>query len=405
MVCTAVVPRLKIIRYSGLTINSSTAVALEILELARSENRGGVPSLLRTGRPVRAQQLVRAARRLSPACTVLQRDHRASEGVTITMAVLLLLFGLSCCGSLAAGAALLGDREASTPVPDGAASGSTPIDIANSTQLFVDDFLIATKTANLVRSLHRPDCSRVAVTTDALWELNYTMGIGGTNVILHEDGRLQLWYSLRNSTLGCTKGKYDPHNDQPPCSAHGAPQPNFEPSAGNIYIGYAESTDSGLTFYKPLQHKYTVRGSTANNFVTIASPGANCLSIFVDPNEPSGSPKRYRGTSADLSLTSPDGKNWSAVGRMTPSATIPAASDEGMPGHVRRRRPPACPTARPTDHLTDRPPLPPAPFGSPRHRSHRSTLSPAVPRPSSPPRTTTVQQSRAHTRAHYHPSL
>ena len=221
-------------------------------------------------------------------------------------------------------------------VPAAAAAAAVtprPIDIANSTQLFVDDFLVATKTANLVRSLHRPDCSRVAVTTDAPWERNYTMGLIGTNVILREDGTLQLTYSLRNSTIGCTRGKYDKNNDMPPCSAHWAPQPNYEPSAGNIYIGYAESTDGGLTFQKPLQHKYSVRGSTANNFIAIASFASNGLSIFVDPNEPPGSPKRYRGTSADLALTSHDGKNWTTIGRMMPPSTIPAASDEGMPGH------------------------------------------------------------------------
>jgi hypothetical protein len=213
----------------------------------------------------------------------------------------------------------------------------TAIYIANSTQLLVDDFLVATKTANLVRSLHRPDCSRVAVTTDALWERNYTIGIGGTNAILRDDGTLQLTYSLRNSTLGCRPAGVSPSaNDQPPCSEvspTNPPQPNYEPSAGNIYIGYAESTDGGLTFHKPLQHKYSVRGSTANNFIAIASPGSNCLSIFIDPNEPPGSLRRYRGTSADLALTSPDGKNWTTIGRMTPPSTIPAGSDEGMPGH------------------------------------------------------------------------
>ena len=212
-----------------------------------------------------------------------------------------------------------------------------PIDIANSTQLFVDDFLVATKTANLVRSLHRPDCSRVAVTADAPWERNYTMGMGGTNVIQREDGTLQLTYSLRNSTLGCRPAGVSPHdNDQPPCSEvspTNPPQPNYEATAGNIYIGYAESTDGGLTFQKPLQHKYSVRGSTANNFIAIASPGSNALSIFIDPNEAPGSPRKYRGTSADLSLTSPDGKNWTAIGRMIPPSTIPAGSDEGMPGH------------------------------------------------------------------------
>ena len=226
-----------------------------------------------------------------------------------------------CCGSAAV-------------VPRPATSAEAPMDIGSSTQLFVDDAIIATKSANLKRSLHRPDCSRVAVTTDAPWERNYTMGMGGTNAIMREDGTLQLWYSVRNSTLGCRPaGVSAKGNDQPPCSAHEPPQPNFEPTADNIvYIGYAESTDGGLTFDKPLQHKYSVRGSSANNFVAIASAGANCLSIFVDPNELPGSPRRYRGTSSDLALTSPDGKTWTKIGRYIPPATVPPSRDHGMPG-------------------------------------------------------------------------
>ena len=160
--------------------------------------------------------------------------------------------------------------------PHSALLAAAAIDIGNSTQLFVDDFLIATKSEHLTRALHRPDCSRVAVTTDAPWEHNYTMGLIGTNIILREDGTLQLWYSLRNSTLGCRPANVPASsNDQPPCSAHDPPQPNFESTAGRIYIGYAESADGGMTWVKPMINKFEVRGSTANNFVMIASPGAN----------------------------------------------------------------------------------------------------------------------------------
>jgi hypothetical protein len=145
------------------------------------------------------------------------------------------------------------------------------------------------------------------------------MGMGGTSVIL-DDGKLRLWYSVRNSTLGCGFG------DQPPCNASLPGQPNYEASAGNIYIGYAESVDGGLSFTKPLMHKYSVRGSTANNFVAIASPGSNCLSIFIDPNEPRGSPRRYRGVSSSLAMASPDGLNWTTIGAYDPAATIPGGT-------------------------------------------------------------------------------
>jgi hypothetical protein len=173
------------------------------------------------------------------------------------------------------GILLLGSGPPAAAQPALLAAGSA-IDIGNSTQLFVDDLLIATKSEHLTRALHRPDCSRVAVTTDAPWEHNYTMGLIGTNIILREDGTLQLWYSLRNSTLGCRPANVPASsNDQPPCSAHDPPQPNFESTAGHIYIGYAESADGGLTWVKPMINKFEVRGSTANNFVMIASPGAN----------------------------------------------------------------------------------------------------------------------------------
>ena len=104
---------------------------------------------------------------------------------------------------------------------------------------------------------------------------------------------------MRNSTLGCGFG------DQPLCNSSLPWQPNYEASGGPIYIGYAESVDGGLSFTKPLMHKYSVRGSTANNFVAIASPGSNGLAIFIDPKEPRGSPRRYRGDTRHALSPSP----------------------------------------------------------------------------------------------------
>ena len=202
------------------------------------------------------------------------------------------------------------------------------VDIGSSTQLFVDDLLVA-NSSGLTRTMHSPDCSRVAVTADAPWERNFTVGMIGTSVLMDDDGKLRVWYSLRNSTLGCRPANVPASkNDQPPCSAHDPPQPNYEASAGKIYIGYAESTDGGETFTKPLMHKYRVRGSTANNFVTVASPGSNGLAIFIDPAEPRGSPHRYRGVSANLAMASPDGLNWTTIGTYDPPTSIPG----GPPG-------------------------------------------------------------------------
>ena len=153
-----------------------------------------------------------------------------------------------------------GAFERPTPLKSDDDDGAAAIDIGNSTQLFVDDLLIATRSEHLTRSLHRPDCSRVAVTTDAPWEHNFTMGLIGTNIILRDDGTLQLWYSLRNSTLGCRPANVPAgQNDMPPCSAHDPPQPNYESTAGKIYIGYAESSDGGRSWEKPMINKYLLR--------------------------------------------------------------------------------------------------------------------------------------------------
>ena len=113
--------------------------------------------------------------------------------------------------------------------------------------------------------------------------------------------------------------------DQPPCSAHDPPEPNYEASAGKIYIGYAESVD-GKTFRKPLQHKYELGGSSANNFVAIASPGSNGLAVFIDPNEPPSSSRRYRGVSANLAMVSPNGLDWRTIGTYDLPASIPTAT-------------------------------------------------------------------------------
>ena len=86
----------------------------------------------------------------------------------------------------------------------GDGSSASPVLLAgNAPQLFVDDRLIAAAgSANLTRSTHSPDCSRVVVTADAEWEENMTVGVLGASVI-RDGGRLRLWYPLRNSTLGC----------------------------------------------------------------------------------------------------------------------------------------------------------------------------------------------------------
>ena len=58
--------------------------------------------------------------------------------------------------------------------------------IGNSTQLFVDDFLVAS--TNLSRTMNRPAADRVVIAADAPWERGFKIGIIGTSVV--QDGGL-----------------------------------------------------------------------------------------------------------------------------------------------------------------------------------------------------------------------
>ena len=246
-------------------------------------------------------------------------------------------------------------------------AGHGALDIASSTQLFVDDFLVAQR-VNVTRTMHSPEASfRVAIRPDAAWEKGYAIGVIGTSVV-HVDDQgtdaahaptgtqaqaqaptqatsqaptLRVYYTLRNATLGCGCG------DQPPCSGHYPPQPNFEPSAGPMLTAVAESSDLGVTWTKPLLHRYSIGGSTANNILgeifqhsteayikrikgyaatttkgtgnngtkataraTVRPNTTHIDTVFVDPTVTEGSPRRYRGVSDNIPFWSADGLNW-----------------------------------------------------------------------------------------------
>jgi hypothetical protein len=193
------------------------------------------------------------------------------------------------------------------------------INIGNSTQLFVDDFIVASM-ANLSRTMNRPVTDRQIIAADAPWEQGFTIGIIGTSVVLEDTGVIRVWYQLRNASLGHERCG---HTGQPPCrGAAGVPQPNYH--KGPILTALAESHDGGRTFVKPLLHHYTLRGSTANNIIGRVYPAVrhdwgkivmnttNIDSIFVDPTVPVDSARRYRGVSGNLPFYSRDGVNWTA---------------------------------------------------------------------------------------------
>lgn len=194
-------------------------------------------------------------------------------------------------------------------------SAATPIDIGSSTQLFADDFLVASETAGLIRRMHSPHMTPI-IRPDAAWETGFAIGTIGTSVVRTGD-KLRLYYSLRNASLGCG------HGDQPGCAAGAPPEPNFEPSAGPIRTAVAESDDNGSTWTKPLLHRYSLRGSSANNILgpifrnstarnTDGSrPNISVInSVFIDPTAALESCRHYRGVSGAMPFSSCDGISW-----------------------------------------------------------------------------------------------
>ena len=100
------------------------------------------------------------------------------------------------------------------------------------------------------------------------------------------------------------------HGDQPPCSNHLPLQPDFD--AKPIVTAYAESTDGGLTFFKPILHQFSFRGSTANNIIGITEE-IGTQAVFVDPSVPEGADNRYRAVSGFTHSASSNGKNWTVA--------------------------------------------------------------------------------------------
>jgi hypothetical protein len=200
--------------------------------------------------------------------------------------------------------------EASKPSPVAGSDLTHALHIGNASQLFIDDLIIAS-TVNLSRSVHSPDCARVAIRADADWEKNLTIGLLGASLIA-DGGKLRLWYPLRNSSVGCRPAGVSVFpasgDDRPNCSSHNPPEPNLE--AAPLYLAYAESADGGHSFTKPLLHLYSFQGSTANNILGEWT----VFSVFIDPAEPTGSPRRYRSITGNQALKSADGLRWTRDG-------------------------------------------------------------------------------------------
>lgn len=178
---------------------------------------------------------------------------------------------------------------------------NTVVKIGSSTQLFADDLIIASMTSSLKRTMHSPSMSDVVIKADRPWEQGYMVSGIQANV-LHVPsalgpGKLRVWYGLREVTA---------YADIP-----------------TSLLAYAESTDGGRSFIKPLLNQYSLKNSTDNNIIMPVPTTSNGMGIFIDPNEPVGSPQRYRGISANTALCSPDGLNWTKTGTYAVPSMVP----------------------------------------------------------------------------------
>ncbi len=162
------------------------------------------------------------------------------------------------------------------------ASGIT---IGRNRQLFVDDYLIASK-SNVTLTLHQPEkrAAGPVIRSDKPWEAGITLY---GSVIYDEQAKIyKTWYRAQSDTT---------------------------------YICYATSTD-GISWSKPELNVKPFGGSTANNIVVGGSGYyIDGFSVIKDANDPDPN-RRYKmltygqitghGSGA-AAMVSPDGINWS----------------------------------------------------------------------------------------------
>ena len=153
-------------------------------------------------------------------------------------------------------------------VPDRAG----PIDVGSRRQLFLDDYWFD-RTWNIRLTLHRPLPRETALESDRPWEAE---GIHYSSVV-HSGGRYQMCYRAGRRTC------------------------------------YAESSD-GVRWRKPNLGLHSFQGSRNNNILGGAE--LHNASQILDPNEPPGSPGRYKMIASSGGLrgyASPDGIGWNPV--------------------------------------------------------------------------------------------
>lgn len=168
------------------------------------------------------------------------------------------------------------------------------IDLGQRRELFVDEYLIASK-EGVDLKLHKPQAKEVALVCDAPWEGN-TSGY----FTLLQDGDLYRCY-YRGSHHG---------------------EPGGRPSQSGVTC-YAESRD-GITWTKPKLGLFEFEGSKDNN-ITHKGDGCSTFAPFLDTNPNCPPESRYKAlaTTGDnverkknpslQAWHSPDGLRWSVV--------------------------------------------------------------------------------------------
>lgn len=160
------------------------------------------------------------------------------------------------------------------------------IDIGTRQELFVDDYLLASK-LNVEHRLHHPQPAENVVEFDHPWEGAFC----GYVTILMDGDLYRMYY-------------------------RGLPKSGRDGTAAEVTC-YAESTD-GIHWQKPNVGIYEVDGSLDNNIVLKdQTPASHNFSPFIDTNPAAPEAERYKalgGTAKGLiAFTSPDGLKWTRL--------------------------------------------------------------------------------------------
>jgi len=165
-------------------------------------------------------------------------------------------------------------------------SAADPIDIGNRLELFIDDYLIAKTTGDLVQKMLKPEPKEVILVADSPWEGN-TSGY----YTLFQDGDL-----YRMIYRGW-------QHDKKMKAVHKA------------VTCYAESKD-GIHWTKPNLGLFEWGGSKDNNIIML-SPGTHNFTAFRDDNPAAPTASRYKAVGGVggglLPFESPDCKHWKLI--------------------------------------------------------------------------------------------